>query len=238
MPVLLIRADAVRHFMVNLQPGELVIGRADADILLPHSSVSRRHAKVTFDASGVTVEDLESQNGTQVNKEKVTRRVLRPRDQIVIGRYTLIFLGDSRDDRFYNGRFVSYFPTWRGTPDEEQGHDSTAILTTDALKSLQQTTALLESARLVDVERPTQFWYPEARLLSFGRAGMVPVKGWLTFGVFAEVSWDGKRHVLRRTAWWGTVSHRGLAVDAAPLRDGDEIQVGNTRLKYTLSEAG
>jgi pSer/pThr/pTyr-binding forkhead associated (FHA) protein len=238
MPVLLIRADAVRHFMVNLQPGELVIGRADADIVLPHSSVSRRHAKVIFDASGVSVEDLESQNGTQVNKEKITRRVLRSRDQIVVGRYTLIFLGDGKDDRFYNGRFVSYFPAWRGSADEPPEHESTAILTPEALKSLQQTAALLESSRVVDLDDPRQFWYPEARGLTFGRAGMVQVKGWLTFGVFAEIQWDGKRHVLRRKAWWGTVSHKGLAVDNAPLRDGDEIQVGNTRLKYTLSEAG
>lgn len=236
MPNLLVRQDASRHFLVPLEPGETVLGRGgdDVTVVLPHASVSRRHARVVLEDGVAWVEDVESQNGTLVNGEKLAgRRNLRSKDKITLGRYTVIYMGDGKDDRFFQGRYLAYLPAWKGGVDEEES-SSTMALNAAELRALQQTTLLLESARLTDVESPETFWCPEARPLSFGKAGMVQVKGFFTWGTFAEVTWDGKRHMLHRRAWWGTVSHNGLAVERAPLRNGDTIQVGGTRLRYTV----
>jgi two-component system response regulator AtoC len=48
--------------------GELVVGRArdDADVVLDHPSISRRHALLTLTAERVSVTDLRSKNGTRI----------------------------------------------------------------------------------------------------------------------------------------------------------------------------
>jgi DNA-binding NtrC family response regulator len=53
--------------------GELVIGRdATGGIVIPHRTVSRRHALLRMDGSGVTIEDLESRNGTEIRGKRLT----------------------------------------------------------------------------------------------------------------------------------------------------------------------
>ncbi len=189
---------------------------------------------MVVDASGVWAEDVESQNGTLVNGEPIQgRRNLRSRDKLTVGRYTLLFLGDGKDDRFFQGRYLAYLPPWRGGA-EEDGGESTTALNAAELRALQQTSMLLESAKITDVEQPEHFWCPEARPLSFGNAGMVQVRGFITWGVLAEVTWDGKRHLVQRKAWWGTVSHNGLAIEKAALRNGDVLQIGGTKLRYSI----
>lgn len=66
--------------------GRTVIGRAGhVDIQLVHETVSRQHAKLVVDEHGdVVLTDLSSDNGTFVNGESVSRRVLRPGDTICV----------------------------------------------------------------------------------------------------------------------------------------------------------
>jgi S-DNA-T family DNA segregation ATPase FtsK/SpoIIIE len=54
--------------------GENVVGRGhDAQVRIPASEVSRRHARIVVAASRTTVEDLESRNGTSVRGQPVHR---------------------------------------------------------------------------------------------------------------------------------------------------------------------
>lgn len=65
---------------------ELLLGRhADCDVLLSHSSVSRRHARLVFRDGSWVIQDLESTNGTTVNGVCVGRCELRPGDDIALG---------------------------------------------------------------------------------------------------------------------------------------------------------
>jgi predicted component of type VI protein secretion system len=50
---------------------DLVIGRENADLLLPDSEVSRRHAVVRPAGGGVEIEDLGSRNGTFVDERRL-----------------------------------------------------------------------------------------------------------------------------------------------------------------------
>jgi thermitase len=56
-----------------LQPGVTTIGRDPVCTLVLHgdTSVSRRHARITADATGITVEDTESSHGTYVNDRRI-----------------------------------------------------------------------------------------------------------------------------------------------------------------------
>lgn len=61
--------DGTREF--SLRVGENTVGRENADILLTHNSVSRRHAKVIVEDGHVYVEDAGSTNGTFVDGAKI-----------------------------------------------------------------------------------------------------------------------------------------------------------------------
>jgi predicted component of type VI protein secretion system len=55
----------------RLVEGDVVIGREDADLLLPDPEVSRRHAVVRAAEGGVEIEDLGSRNGTFVDERRL-----------------------------------------------------------------------------------------------------------------------------------------------------------------------
>jgi DNA-binding winged helix-turn-helix (wHTH) protein len=78
---------------IPLPPGTYVIGRGpDAPISVPASNVSRRHAQIVVTASGATLEDLGSRNGTSLGGSPISGRVdLKHQDRIVIGPATLVF---------------------------------------------------------------------------------------------------------------------------------------------------
>jgi len=63
-----------------LRPGLNMVGREGTDVLLPDKTVSRQHARLEVevgDDQSVTVEDLSSTNGTQLNGELLVPHVLR-----------------------------------------------------------------------------------------------------------------------------------------------------------------
>ena len=68
------------------------IGREDENsIRLNDERVSRFHAKLQEDAGRIILTDLDSTNGTRVNGRPVQMRVLKPGDQVTIGRCLLLF---------------------------------------------------------------------------------------------------------------------------------------------------
>jgi pSer/pThr/pTyr-binding forkhead associated (FHA) protein/DNA-directed RNA polymerase subunit RPC12/RpoP len=68
------------------------IGRSlAADVRFDDPTVSRRHALVVRQADGVRVLDDRSLNGVFVNGERVEWRALRDGDEIIVGRYRLVY---------------------------------------------------------------------------------------------------------------------------------------------------
>jgi pSer/pThr/pTyr-binding forkhead associated (FHA) protein len=70
----------------------IVIGRSEEnDVVLPHQSVSRNHARITKDEEGYVLADLGSFNGTQVDGKSIQSIRLKNNDQIRIGKIMLKF---------------------------------------------------------------------------------------------------------------------------------------------------
>ena len=65
----------------------VVVGRdAAADVVLDDERVSRQHARITPQAGGAVVEDLDSRNGTFVNREEIHSPVTAlPGDDVLLG---------------------------------------------------------------------------------------------------------------------------------------------------------
>lgn len=92
--VLLIRTGGVREGeTVAFNSDVLTIGRSpQSDLFLDDVTVSRHHARVICDDNGYLVEDLNSLNGTYVNRKRIERDRLSDGDELQIGKFKLAFL--------------------------------------------------------------------------------------------------------------------------------------------------
>lgn len=86
--------------LVRLHEGQNMIGRdPEGAVVIDSPEVSRQHACLTVGASGVTLEDLGSKNGTYVGDERIKEPCALPDGaQITIGRtrLTLRAIGDRK----------------------------------------------------------------------------------------------------------------------------------------------
>jgi hypothetical protein len=92
-PVQPVLQDAPASLLVNGQSvpltGTTVIGRGvEADVQLPDTGVSRRHAQITAEGE---LTDLGSTNGTRVNGQRTAAAMLRDGDRITIGSTDLLY---------------------------------------------------------------------------------------------------------------------------------------------------
>jgi DNA-binding winged helix-turn-helix (wHTH) protein len=82
---------ASREF--SLSEGTNLVGRdRDCTIRLESASVSRHHARIEVQAGQATLEDLESKNGTLLNRRPVgPRAALKDGDEIQVGSVTMTY---------------------------------------------------------------------------------------------------------------------------------------------------
>ena len=79
-----------------LDEDEVTVGRDPrADILLDDSTVSRQHAVSRRENGAYTVIDAGSLNGTYVNRQRVDKATLKNGDEIMIGKFRLIYFTNS-----------------------------------------------------------------------------------------------------------------------------------------------
>ena len=81
--------------LLPIKQGTLVLGRSStSDLRLQHPSISRRHAQLTRRGEHLTLKDLGSQNGTYVNRTRVTTELeLLAGDEISLGNALLRIRG-------------------------------------------------------------------------------------------------------------------------------------------------
>jgi diguanylate cyclase (GGDEF)-like protein len=99
--IVLTGPDVGRVFPVDR--AQITIGRVPgAEVRLNDANISRRHARILMNGDVVTIEDMNSSNGTAVNGDLVRRTRLRDGDKIVLGPSTVLKFTyhDALDDRF------------------------------------------------------------------------------------------------------------------------------------------
>lgn len=91
-----IQDDAELDRRIELSETEVIIGRsAHAGIQLERSSVSRQHAKLSFDGTRWTLTDMGSRSGTRVNGNRIEQCVVGTDDEIQISRIKLRLIDES-----------------------------------------------------------------------------------------------------------------------------------------------
>jgi pSer/pThr/pTyr-binding forkhead associated (FHA) protein len=90
---LLVFRDRVLHRSIELGHRELTIGRGQQnDIVLddPDKVVSRFHAELRPENGSYVLVDLNSQNGTWIDQQRVERVTMQPGMPVAIGPYELV----------------------------------------------------------------------------------------------------------------------------------------------------
>ncbi|MFC1808985.1 ATP-binding protein [Candidatus Omnitrophota bacterium] len=96
MPKLIVNTGERAGEELRISAQEVTIGRESSNhIVVPDQQISRTHARISWTSDGYMVEDLGSTNGTFVNREKVTHKVLEFGDEIRLGKISLTFAADS-----------------------------------------------------------------------------------------------------------------------------------------------
>ena len=86
MPQVIIEQPGAPTKTVPLSGREVVFGRSeDSDVVLIADEVSRHHAKIVLEGERVILRDLNSLNGTYVNRQRIVERVLSHTDEIWFG---------------------------------------------------------------------------------------------------------------------------------------------------------
>ena len=94
--MVIIHRGAQKGSRFLISPEGVSIGRAtESSIFLDDVTVSRKHASIAKVGNSFTFKDLGSLNGSYVNNESVTEKVLISGDAIQIGKFHLLFIGST-----------------------------------------------------------------------------------------------------------------------------------------------
>ena len=235
MPRLVVLNQVEGFRVFDLEKDTVVIGRGDdADLVLPNISISRHHAQIVCDGDSVTLTDLQSSNGTIVNGEPIQTTLLKSGDEILLGKFNLVFMGDGPEDRFYKGRYLEYMVKYDARL--KTSDDSTFAMSPAQLRQMQEDAHKMRNGRMVLLTNSNRFWHPEDQTLTFGDGGMVSVDGMFTGGVIAEVAWDGKHHVVRKQARLLKLMVNDEPVSERKLTHGDRVRIANSSFRYDVAK--
>jgi predicted component of type VI protein secretion system len=92
MIVRLVVEGGRRRRVVEVRPPQAVVGRGHGNaVRIPSAEVSRRHCRLRLEDGLVTVEDLDSINGTFLNGRRVREaQEVRPGDRLGVGPVTFV----------------------------------------------------------------------------------------------------------------------------------------------------
>ncbi len=214
---------------------ETTIGRKPENTIhIDNLAVSGRHARVLKIGNKVILEDLGSTNGTFVNNKRITKHVLQHGDVITIGKHTLVFVQTDAPEK----------PA-AAAPPQEDDMDKTMIISpqaraASAAKGSTAANMPLGSVQILAGPMQGKSFELTASLTSIGKgdACKIKVKG-LTVGKQAAV-------ITRRPTGYHIAHLEGLAklkvngetVGEQPrtLKDGDIIEIGDTKMEFFLKE--
>ena len=87
----------------DIEDQPVIVGRSqEADLHIPHKSVSRQHCEIRRDGEAYRIRDLDATNRTRVNDQPVTETLLADGDHITLGECILKFISHASVEARYH----------------------------------------------------------------------------------------------------------------------------------------
>jgi pSer/pThr/pTyr-binding forkhead associated (FHA) protein len=229
MPKMIVSIDDVVIKEVQLTKDRTTLGRRPYnDIVIDNLAVSGEHAVILMSGMDVTLEDLNSTNGSYVNGKAIKKQALQNGDAIEIGKYKIKFVGDNAADNFDKTMVVKArppAPTAAATPPAPAAA-AAPVRASPPVYAPPEPAASVAPASI--------------KVLTGAAAGrVVPLtKVVTTIGKPAvAVAAITKRHhgyVVHHVEGGGNPSLNGKPItsDPMPLKDGDVIELAGTQMQF------
>jgi FHA domain len=202
--------------VVALNKYRMTLGRRPYnDIVVDNIAVSGEHATLQVIGHGYYIEDLNSTNGTYINKQRIKRQILKNGDNIDIGKYAIKYVLDNASLKL---------PA--GSEKDEFSH-------TQADKADDRKPILFEQTRFAEI-------YVAIKILSGTSTGkeLPLVKVVTTIGKPAEaviaITKRPQSYVVSHVEGVVRASLNGITfgIEAVPLKNGDMIELAGTAMQF------
>jgi hypothetical protein len=102
--IFLLDGNVIKEYVLDKE--RFTIGRrASNDVHIDNLAISGKHAVIVTKEDGAYIEDLNSTNGTIVNRQKIKKHMLADGDLIKLGKYKLRYVHDARVSKPRNEGF-------------------------------------------------------------------------------------------------------------------------------------
>jgi len=237
---------------------EVSIGRNDkADVILDNVLVSRMHAKIGNAGGEWVILDASNSNGLLINGKKVKRKPLRDKDEIQIGKYSLVFnqridelerdiaQASSKPGADFKTSFTDLLQDQKIVPQNElltQTHSNVDIteetmrLAPDHLENIRKKMSTRRSPHLVALSIMDKTTYPldKARVtIGKGIDATIRVKGGFTIAKVQTLLFPENGHwFIEHLAGLSKTKVNGSRISKQLLHEGDKIEVGDFKFKF------
>jgi pSer/pThr/pTyr-binding forkhead associated (FHA) protein len=202
-----------------------VIGRAtECDLVIDNLGVSRQHSEIVIEGGVPVLKDMKSNNGTFVNGKRVTRYNLNDGDEISIGKFSISFHQEVKEQEEDAGGDD-------GGEEPKKG-DFTLAIDSRLMERAQKTSKLKAYLTLVggDKKKPIVL---DKSIFTFGK---LPSSDFFVGGFLAPKKAafifrdDVAFHLIDAGKARAYVNE--TPVDAERLKDGDVIRVGPSKFEF------
>ncbi|MFM7332113.1 MAG: FHA domain-containing protein [Brachymonas sp.] len=117
MPKMIVSIDGVVIKEVQLTKDRTTLGRRPYnDIVIDNLAVSGEHAVIQLAGNDVSLEDLNSTNGTYINGKAVKKQQLANNDTIEIGKYKIKYVNEQQEEGFERTMVIKAGAAGLGAP--------------------------------------------------------------------------------------------------------------------------
>jgi pSer/pThr/pTyr-binding forkhead associated (FHA) protein len=137
MPKMIVSIDGVVIKEVQLTKDRTTLGRRPYnDIVIDNLAVSGEHAVIQLSGNDVSLEDLNSTNGTYINGKAVKKQQLANNDTIEIGKYKIKYANEQQEEGFERTMIIKAGATGMAAPAPAAAQSAVPAAITAAIKVL------------------------------------------------------------------------------------------------------
>lgn len=233
---LIIRFSPSKQEEFKIEQVTVSIGRKpDNDIVIDMPVVSGSHARLLHEGDRIVLEDLNSTNGTFVNKKKVSKVALNHKDIIYIGKSQIMYLTD----------LPSAQPNAADKAKPAEDLDATMVLQTKSHAQMGGAAAVKKGKAgvgglsVIEGETDRMEYQLEARLCTIGKVetSTVQIKGMLTPKTAALINRTDTGYIISQPSGGSKIKVNGNGVEGrVSLKDGDIIETYGYKFQFYVNK--